>query len=322
MKTRPYDLFDEKQHKTMFGPEVNKALNSMDMTAVGINAQALEVSGMAPEWIQLIPAGQLVGRDGREWINDRPELVLDAFAANELDIPLDLEHATELKATQGDPAPAVGWVRELQVRDGQIWGRVEWTEAGRNAVESKSYRYVSPVIIFERTSKRVVALTSVGLTNRPNLFLNALNGQERMDLKNLLVAMGLPESASFDDAMVHLGKLKCDLATATFECHKAQCALNGNRPEDKVSALNAEELRIAEIFGNSAEDLQKYARPEDKGSAMNAEEQTIAWIFGNSAEDLQKYSSHEEKGQALNAEEQRIAEIFGNSAEDLQKYGK
>ena len=199
-------------------PGLLKALNSasMAMTAVGINAQALEVSGQAPEWIPLVPAGQVVGRDGREWVNDCPQLVLDAFAAGGADLPLDLEHATELKAPQGEPAPAVGWIQELQVRDGQIWGRVEWTDAGRNAVESRAYRYVSPVFVFERASKRVVALTSVGLTNRPNLFLQALNGQEdRMTLEELLAALGLPKGTTFEAALAHIGKLKGDLVTAT-----------------------------------------------------------------------------------------------------------
>lgn len=194
------------------------ALNAMAAASgVALNAIAvLEADGQAPEWICLIPAGDVVGRDGRGWVNDRPDLVIDAFAANAIDLPLDMEHATELKATQGDPAPAVGWIKELQNRGGQIWGRVEWTEAGRNAVESKSYRYVSPVIVFERASKRVVALTSVGLTNRPNLFLQALNGQEdRMTLEELLAALGLPKGTTFEAALAHIGKLKGDLATAT-----------------------------------------------------------------------------------------------------------
>lgn len=36
-----------------------------------------------------------------------------------------------------------------------------------------------------------------------------------MELKKLLAALGLPETASFDEAMAHLGKLKGDLVTAT-----------------------------------------------------------------------------------------------------------
>jgi phage I-like protein len=193
-----------------------KALNSaaMALTAVGVNSQALDVSGQAPEWIPLVPAGQVVGRDGREWVNDNPQLVLDAVAAGAAALPLDLEHATEKKAPQGDRAG-----RRLDQGaagpDGQVWGRVEWTETGRNAVESRSYRYVSPVFIYERASKRVVALTSAALTNRPNLFLQALNGQEeRMTLEELLAALGLPKGATFEAGLAHIGKLKGDLVTA------------------------------------------------------------------------------------------------------------
>lgn len=263
------------------------------MSAVGINARALDVSGKAPEWIHLIPAGQVVGRDGREWVNDSPQLVLAAFAARGVDLPLDLEHSTELKATQGEPAPAVGWIKDLQARAGEIWGRVEWTEDGRNAVESKSYRYVSPVFLFERESKRVVSLTSAGLTNRPNLFLHALNKQE------------LAIDAAIDKALSE-GKI----APSSVEYHRAQCALEGglerfeayvnpkttiggpdqvagSQTGDKNKAWNAEELRIAELFGLTIEDLQKHGRAEDKSQALNADHQRIAELLGLSVEDGQ-----------------------------------
>lgn len=257
------------------------------MTGVGINVRALDVSGKAPGWIHLIPAGPVVGRDGREWVNDSPQLILAAFAARGVDLPLDLEHSTELKAPQGEPAPAVGWIKDLQARAGEIWGRVEWTEAGRNAVESKSYRYVSPVFVFERESKRVVSLTSAGLTNRPNLFLHALNKQEG-DI----------------DAVIEKALAEGKIAPSSVEYHRAQCAMegglerfeayvnpkatiggpgqvDGGQAGDKDRAWNAEELRIAELFGLTVEDLQKYGRSEDRGQALNADHQRIAELFGN-----------------------------------------
>ena len=36
--------------------------------------------------------------------------------------------------------------------------------------------------------------------------------------------------------------------------------MDNKRPEDKGTALNAEEQRIAGMFGNSIEDLQKYGK--------------------------------------------------------------
>jgi phage I-like protein len=328
------------------GPGMLKALNSRDLTAVAINVQdlALDESGQAPKWIHLVPAGLVVGRDGREWLNDNPQLVLDAFAAGAVDLPLDMEHATELRAPQGEPAPAVGWIQELQIRDGQIWGRVDWTEAGRNAVESKSYRYVSPVFVFERASKRVVALTSAGLTNRPNLFLQALNGQEKnMELKKLLAALGLPETASFDEAMAHLGKLKGDLATATNAA--ANPSLDKFVPRADYNAALARATNAEKSLADQAEkakekditaaidkalaegkitpatvEYHKAQCAQEGGLERFAEFVKAAPVVGDPSSMDKKRP--EEKGKALNAEEQCIAEMFGNSVEDLQKYGK
>lgn len=179
-----------------------------------LNAVAIPGEG-APEWVELLPVGQVLGRDGRAWVNDQPGLILDAMNALGRDLPVDLEHATELKAPKGEPAPAMGWIKELRVDGGRVMGRVEWTEDGRKAVESKAYRYLSPVILFEQDTSRVRAITSVALTNRPNLYLSALNGQEEhMELKQLLAALGLPDGTTFDAALSHIGQLKGSLATA------------------------------------------------------------------------------------------------------------
>jgi phage I-like protein len=323
-----------------------KALNSasLALTAVGINVQVLEVSGQAPEWIPLVPAGQVVGRDGREWVNDSPQLVLDAFAAGSADLPLDMEHATELKAPQGEPAPAVGWIQELQIRDGQIWGRVDWTEAGRNAVESKAYRYISPVFVFERASKRVVALTSAALTNRPNLFLQALNGKENsMTLEELLAALGLPKGTTFEAALAHIGKIKGDLVTATNAA--ASPSLDKFVPRADYDAALARATNAEQGLA----DLNKQAKDKDITAAIDkalAEGKitpaTVEYHKAQCAQEggLERFAEYckaapvigdpsrmdgkrpEDQGKALNAEEQRIAEMFGNSVEDLQKYGK
>ncbi len=320
------------------------ALNAIAAASgVALNAIAvLEADGQAPEWICLIPAGDVIGRDGRGWVNDRPDLVLDAFASNAMDLPLDMEHATELKATQGDPAPAVGWIKELQNRGGQIWGHVEWTEAGRNAVESKAYRYVSPVIVFERASKRVVALTSVGLTNRPNLYLSALNGrEENMDLKRLLAALGLPETASIDEALAVVGKLKADSEKAlnstpsldkfvpradhdaalvrALNAEQKLTALNQAAQEEKIDAAITQALSEGKITP-ATKDYHKAQCAQEGGLERFAEYCKAAPVIGDPSRIDGKRP--EDQGKALNAEEQRIAEMFGNSVEDLQKYGK
>ncbi len=83
-----------------------------------------------PEWLELVPAGEFTGRDGRTWINRNPHEVVTR--SSDIKIPVDIEHATEIKGQRGDEAPAYGWVEELRVTDsGTIEGRVVWSESAR-----------------------------------------------------------------------------------------------------------------------------------------------------------------------------------------------
>lgn len=131
----------------------------------------------APEWIEIIPAGpEIKGVDGRKWKLSNPQEIVKQFNANNLSMVIDYEHSTELKGKKGEPAPAAGWVKELEVReDGSVWGRVEWTNVATNSIRNKEYKYLSPVFIFDGQSLEIMKLDSVGLTNKPNLVMTALN---------------------------------------------------------------------------------------------------------------------------------------------------
>jgi phage I-like protein len=178
--------------------------------------------GSLPEWVELSPAGESVaGRDGRKWINPTPETVVAVFHEDDADLPIDWEHATEKKAPKGEPAPAAGWIKAMELRDGAIWGRIEWTDKGEDDVVNKRYRYLSPVFVFTRHDRRILRLTSAGLTNQPNLHLTALNREEtqteekEMDLlKAICQALGLADGTTDEQALAKVSALKGDLATA------------------------------------------------------------------------------------------------------------
>ena len=151
------------------------ALGNSERVALNVE---LDVSGGAPEWVELIPAGPyVVGRDGRRWLFDQPEQVVKNSMLG-ADLPLDWEHSTEKKAPQGDEAPAAAWITSLEVRAGALWGRIAWNDRGRASVASREYRYLSPVFTYDRDTLRIFRLTSVGLVNSPNLQLPALNREE------------------------------------------------------------------------------------------------------------------------------------------------
>jgi phage I-like protein len=143
-------------------------------------SNALPASGNAPEWIELVPAGEFHGRDGRGPFRlSEPGRVIAATnnLRMEAGIPIDYDHATDFAAPEGRPAPAAGWITELTARDGALWGRVEWTTHGAAAVATREYRYVSAV--FEHDGKGEVArLLRAALTNNPNLYLTAISARK------------------------------------------------------------------------------------------------------------------------------------------------
>lgn len=181
--------------------------------AIALNA----ASGDVPEWIQLTPSGpDIEGRDGRAFTLTNPEAVIDAFRANEADLPVDFEHSTQVKGANGEPAPAIGWIKDMDVRDGAIWAKVDWTEAGREAIAAREYRYVSPVFHFIQTVGDIVEMVSAGLTNQPNLKMAALNSQgteDPMD-EEIRAALGLGIGATSAQAVSAITALKGERDTA------------------------------------------------------------------------------------------------------------
>ncbi|KQZ87206.1 hypothetical protein ASD64_07125 [Mesorhizobium sp. Root157] len=160
-------------------------------------------STAAPEWILLLPAGDITTRDGRLLRNVTPDTIIASFAGDQRDMPIDYEHATEVRAAQGLSAPAVGWINELKIEAGEVFGKVAWTDEGRAAVEGRSYRYISPVVHLEPGSRAVTRISSVALTNDPALYIKSLNRRDAPEtqeetamLKAIAKALNLAETAT------------------------------------------------------------------------------------------------------------------------------
>jgi transposase-like protein len=83
-------------------------------------------------------------------------------------LPVDENHATDLAAPKGEPSPARGWIVEMQQRLDGIWGRVEWTNAGRSMLAERVYRFISPAFA-QDTKGTVLRIVRAALTNIPNL---------------------------------------------------------------------------------------------------------------------------------------------------------
>jgi phage I-like protein len=145
------------------------------MTAAATLAPARGVSplppGDAPDWVHLLPPpGTITARDGRVFHCQNPAAVMHATAARGLDMVVDFEHASEIDAARlAGPVRAAGWVKALRSDATGIWGRVEWTTAARAMIGAREYRCVSPTLMVDPKTQRIMALRSVALVHHPAL---------------------------------------------------------------------------------------------------------------------------------------------------------
>lgn len=214
--------------------------------------------GTAPDWVQLTPPGPVIeARDGRTFRLSDPQALKDAFYANEADLPVDVEHASETRPPQGLDAPAVGWIKDVEVRSGAIWGRVDWTEQGRAWIEAKAYRYLSPAFLHLRDGE-MIALKSAGLTNNPAFKMAALASAEhppkkedKME-KSVLDALGLADDRTAPDVVAAVASLKTELATATAAAKSPDPTLYVSRAQYDATVGELEKLRTAEAARQDA----------------------------------------------------------------------
>lgn len=197
----------------------------------------LAIGADLPTELELIPAGKFKGRDGRAWNNDQPDQVVALSEKIKLPVGycIDVDHALDYAANEkvGGEAPAYGWISTLENRGGAIWGKVDWTELGANAVKGKTYRGLSPVFAFDKETGRVLAFLSASLTNKPNLVLTAFNSRQAQTEKShmdwLKKLLGLEDAATDDQVKAAINAfiaLAGTLAGAIGVDLKAALALN------------------------------------------------------------------------------------------------
>lgn len=137
-----------------------------------------------PVWIQVAKQGSFAGHAAGPFeltLKTFDEIIANFKATKNRTIPIDYEHASEADETSGSipttGAPAQGWIVDLKIEGGNLWGLVEWGDQARAQIRAKQYRYFSPAIRFnskDRQSGKPIGarMTSGALTNNP--FLDGL----------------------------------------------------------------------------------------------------------------------------------------------------
>lgn len=307
-------------------------------------------SGALPEWIEIIPAGSTVrGRDNRSWQNPDPRAVISETQSRRVDVVVDWEHSTELKAPHGDAAPAAGWLTDWDLRAGAIWARVQWTESGGKSVSSREYRYLSAVFKYNPATGEIRFIKSVGLTNSPNLYVSALNRENQpkapeettMDLAKILAALRLSADASADQILTAINQIQQERDTALNQSKTPDLSLfvpRGDYDAALARASNAEQAladRDATALNQQIDTAINQALESGKITPGTAEYHRQQCGTEGGLERFRQFvdaapaiappsklpATPPSGGEtALNREQTQIAGIFGNTAEDLENY--
>ena len=324
--------------------------------AYGAFAAAIELSarGEAPEWIQLFPKGpelKTVSYDERSWRLSDPAAVAAASTQDGLDLPIDWEHAQAIKAPKGERVETAGWIKAIAVRDGVLTGRVEWTAAGRESVESREYRYFSPYFLAAKATGEVWRIQHGGLVKTPAFTMPALasaggrQGQEREEtmLKKILELLGLAADATEEQAAAAIATLQSGLEQAKaaaeapslekfvpradYEAALARAsAAEGKLAEQAASALDEEikrELDAAQEAGKITPASRAYHEAQCKTEGglerfkqFAAAAREIAGASGLSGSPPSGGASG-----SASAAERAVARAFGHTVEFAREHG-
>lgn len=215
---------------------------------------------------RLIPAGQFDAprgsmRGGGPWRLDEAQArqIIQQAANRNTDIVVDYEHQTLLSETNGQPAPAAGWVapQSLEWRTDGLYGRIQWTAAAKASVtpgpegEPPEYRYLSPVFPYDAETGAVLDLLHLSLTNNPAISdgdavlaaarrASAISEQEESTVKReeLIKALGLKADATDEQIDGAIAALKAKAADAD-SVRQTLSLKDDDKPSEAVAALKS-----------------------------------------------------------------------------------
>lgn len=168
------------------------ALGPASALPMGATLSALGSTALSgneiPARVLLAPWGNVESTNGSFVLDEESgRLAVAAFEEHGTDLPIDYEHQT-LGGTYSSPtgqAPAAGWIKRLVTEPGVgLMADIEWTDHARELLGSKQYRYLSPVAIIRKADRKMVALHSAALTNKPAIvgMKPIVNRDESLDL--------------------------------------------------------------------------------------------------------------------------------------------
>lgn len=182
---------------------------------------------------------------------------------------LDLDKASE----------AAGWIVDLALRDGGLWGRIRWSERGEQAVTGGSYRFLSPV--FDRATAeelgegriRPTRLLSAGLTNDPNL-----KGIRPLSNRNGGTPPQAQEAARMKQQLAEILGLGPNAPDPEFVAKIQELTAKSRTTEEELAKLKEKELE-SQVDEDLAAHQDQIADPQKAREALLANREAALGIL-------------------------------------------
>jgi hypothetical protein len=206
--------------------------------------------GEPPLWVHLMPAGEFMAADGRGpfRLEDAEAVAALSLPAGGKPLPIDYDHAIDLAAPKGWPAPAAGWIERIEARSGALWGLVRWTERAAAKIRSLEYRSISPVFQHLREGGRIVRILRASLVNNPALDLVELAAALPAGCVTIGLELASARGLTPDEARVAAA---LGIDAAAFRASRAQIgrerAAFRDGPLDLALAARTLQAQLAEL---------------------------------------------------------------------------
>lgn len=239
--------------------------------------------------VQISPIGDFNGSsaDGKpipeHLTQDNLAKLADALNASDDEVLVDVDHKSTKSGNDKD-TKAAGWLSRFVVDPIKgLFGKLRLTRHGRDLVDSREYRHLSPVFSLDEKGEPV-KLRSVGMTNCPALEMNPILNSEpnqeiiKMEItKEELVQLIKDTVAAMNEAPAEEVKeeVKEETSEETKEvensCGKEDEEVkNEEVVEEKTETAEASETKEEEVKNEEVEKVEEEKKEVIKEEVLNS----------------------------------------------------
>lgn len=223
--------------------------------------------------VLVVPKGQFYGSDseGNPIPESIDETVIDTLAEQlkDKELLVDKDHSSVKKGIERDTS-AMGWMYSFKKGMEGLWAKIRWTNIGRNLVENRVFRFLSPV--FTLHGNKPTNMLNVALTNQPAFQDKAkpiINNKPNMEeyemtmTKEELVSLIKETVAAMNTEPVK-EEVKEEVAENACSEDKAEKPVENECGDKKTEVKNAEESDKSEVTEEvkDAEQVSKEVKEE------------------------------------------------------------